>query len=86
MMTGFTTLFSKKYKELFHKLPDVEELNDVLAEKAIRIQPYMIFFDNKRNEPTKILASYWIPEQEIIVKLDWESKSYVTLYSKQDLK
>jgi hypothetical protein len=84
MVTGYTNYFRDKWKQQFQEEPSVEKLNKQM-DLSIRIQPYLIFWDSKAAKLVKILASYWIPDSNIVVKVDFESKSFVTYYSPQDI-
>lgn len=86
LITGYTTFFKDKWSKVYNEVPTVDFLNDSLQKSAIRIQPYMVFFDKKKNDLVKVLASYWIPEENLVVKVDVESKSCVTFYCIDDLK
>lgn len=86
MITGATTYYSEKWMKVYKEEPDIEELNNKIQNSSIRVQPHMVFFDERKREPVKILATYWIPSMEIIVKVDLESRSLVTFYCLSDLK
>lgn len=86
MITGCTSYYREKWEKVYKKEPDIEELNNKIQNSSIRIQPHMVFWDDRKKEPVKILATYWIPDMDIIVKCDLESRSLVTFYCLSDLK
>jgi hypothetical protein len=86
VLTGYTTYFKDKWLKVYKTEPNVEELNNKIQNSSIRVQPHMIFFDSKKNDFVKILATHWIPDMNIIVKCDLESRSLVTFYCLDDLK
>lgn len=86
MLTGYTTYFKDKWLKVYKTEPNVEELNTKIQNSSIRVQPHMVFFDTRKNDTIKILATYWIPDCDIIVKVDLESRSLVTFYCLADLK
>ena len=86
MITGATTYFTEKWLKVYKKEPDIEELNNHIQSKAVRIQPHVMYWDERSSKTVKILAAYWIPDMDIIVKVDLESRSAVTFYGLGDLK
>lgn len=85
MITGATNFFTEKYIKLYQKEPDIEELNRHIQSKAVRIQPHIMYWDERSAKTVKILAAYWLVELGIVIKADLESRSLVTFYSKDDL-
>ena len=84
--TGTTNYFRNKWKEHFDEEPDIERLNRFIMEDAVKIQPYITYFDKRKNELQTVLATYWIPFKAIVLKVDLESKSIVTFYTPEDTK
>jgi hypothetical protein len=85
MITGATNFFTEKWVKLYKKEPDIEELNKHIQSKAVRVQPHIMYWDERKSETVKILAAYWLIELNVVVKADLESRSLVTFYSKDDL-
>ena len=85
MLTGCTTLFAEKWKKAYKTEPNMEELNNKIQNRSIRIQPHMVYWDDKSSRLVKILAAYWLIDLDVVVKCDLESRSAVTAYFKSDV-
>lgn len=86
VITGCTDFFIDKWIEINGTKPDIEELNDWVLNKSLCVQSFLVYFNKKKESVQRILACYWIPSKNIIVKVDIESKSAVTWYSPEDAK
>jgi len=83
VITGVTNFFRKKWFDLFQISVDVEALDSQLrSNNCILIQPY-IGIGSK--ELKNVLAIYWLVEENLIIKVDLESKSAVTFFAKQEV-
>lgn len=85
-ITGYTNYFKQKWFDNYNSEPVIEELNDSLEKRSIKIQQYKNLFDKRTKTFTNILAVYWLPNSDIILKIDAETKSIVTFYTKNDFK
>ncbi len=83
MITGFTRHFEKKWIDEFGEDPSVEDINDSL-EDAICIQSYSVLYDRRKEDLHNVLAIYWTVADNLIIKVDSESKSAVTYCSQHD--
>lgn len=83
VITGVTNFFRKKWFDIFQISVNVEALDEQLrSNNCILIQPYVGIGSR---ELKNVLAIYWLVEEGLIIKIDLESKSAVTFFSKQEV-
>lgn len=86
IITGYTKYFENKWKNEFDNIPSIEELNSHLKNGAVKLQSYISYYDNKKRTMENVLEIFWVPDKNLVFKIDPTSSSAVTFYRPTDKK
>jgi len=80
VVVSLTRHFTKRWGERCGFIPTIEEINQTIG-AATKIQTQMLVYRLRHGEyrAFKILAAYWHHPSGVIIKVDEESKSAVTV-------
>ena len=76
--------FRERWQERIGKPPPVEEIKRFMSD-SVKVNPCMLLY-RKDGSPFMVLAAFWNPKLDLIIKVDMIDRTAVTVLSEENLR